>query len=94
MLVLSRQKDESIMIGDNVEITIVDIRGNKVRLGITASKEIPVHRREVYDAIQREKKMAKESGNNSGNNNNTENECGIEPEKENNEPVPKSARKR
>jgi carbon storage regulator len=96
MLVLSRQKDESIMIGDNVEITIVDIRGNKVRLGITAAKEIPVHRREVYDAIQREKKMAKESGNNSENNsgNNTENECGIEPEKENNEPVPKSARKR
>jgi carbon storage regulator len=92
MLVLSRQKDESIMIGDNVEITIVDIRGNKVRLGITASKDIPVHRREVYDAIQREKKMAKESGNNSENN--TENECNLEPEKENNEPVPKSARKR
>ena len=92
MLVLSRQKDESIMIGDNVEITIVDVRGSKVRLGITAPKEIPVHRREVYDAIQREKKMAKESGNNSGNN--TENECNIEPEKEPQEPVPKSARKR
>ena len=56
MLVLSRQKDESIVIGDNVEITIVDIRGDKVRLGITAPKEIPVHRREIYDAIQREKK--------------------------------------
>jgi len=55
MLVLSRQKDESIMIGDNVEITIVDVRGDKVRLGITAPKEIPVHRREVYEAIQREK---------------------------------------
>ena len=55
MLVLSRQKDESIVIGDNVEITIVDVRGDKVRLGITAPKEIPVHRREVYDAIQREK---------------------------------------
>ncbi|MHC4624363.1 MAG: carbon storage regulator CsrA [Planctomycetota bacterium] len=55
MLVLSRQKDESIMIGDNVEITIVDVRGDKVRLGITAPKEISVHRREVYDAIQREK---------------------------------------
>ena len=55
MLVLSRQKDESIIIGDNVEITIVDIRGDKVRLGITAPKEIPVHRREVYEAIQREK---------------------------------------
>ena len=56
MLVLSRRKDESIMIGDDVEITIVDVRGDKVRLGITAPKEIPVHRREVYEAIQREKK--------------------------------------
>ena len=55
MLVLSRQRDESIMIGDNVEITIVDVRGDKVRLGITAPKSIPVHRREIYDAIQREK---------------------------------------
>ena len=60
MLVLSRQKDESIMIGDNVEITIVDVRGDKVRLGITAPKEIPVHRREVYEAIQREKSEKKE----------------------------------
>ena len=49
MLVLSRQIDESIMIGDNVEITIVDIRGGKVRLGITAPSEIPVHRKEVYE---------------------------------------------
>ena len=55
MLVLSRQKDESIIIGDDVEITIVDVRGDKVRLGITAPREISVHRREVYDAIQREK---------------------------------------
>ncbi len=59
MLVLSRQKDESIMIGDDVEITIVDVRGDKVRLGITAPREIPVHRREVYDAIQREKSEKK-----------------------------------
>jgi carbon storage regulator len=43
------------MIGDDVEITIVDVRGDKVRLGITAPKNIPVHRREIYDAIQREK---------------------------------------
>jgi len=43
------------MIGDDVEIIIVDVRGDKVRLGITAPKEIPVHRREIYDAIQREK---------------------------------------
>ena len=60
MLVLSRQKDESIMIGDNVEITIVDVRGDKVRLGITAPKDISVHRREVYDSIQREKNEKKE----------------------------------
>jgi carbon storage regulator len=59
MLVLSRQRDESIMIGDNVEIIIVDVRGDKVRLGITAPKDIPVHRREIYDAIQREKQEKK-----------------------------------
>jgi carbon storage regulator len=56
MLVLSRQKDESIMIGDDVKITIVDVRGDKVRLGITAPKSIAVHREEIYEAIQREKK--------------------------------------
>jgi carbon storage regulator len=61
MLVLSRQKDESIMIGDNVEITIVDVRGDKVRLGIAAPKEIPVHRKEVYEAIQREKSEQKKN---------------------------------
>ena len=61
MLVLSRQRDESIMIGDDVEIIIVDVRGDKVRLGITAPKSIPVHRREIYDAIQREKKDKKNS---------------------------------
>ena len=54
MLVLSRQRDESIMIGDKVVITIVDIRGDKVRLGIQAPEEIPVHRQEVYEAIKRE----------------------------------------
>lgn len=54
MLVLSRQKDESIMVGDNVEITIVDVRGDKVRLGITAPREIAVHRKEVFEAIKRE----------------------------------------
>ncbi len=55
MLVLSRQRDESIMIGDNIEITIVDIRGDKVRLGINAPNTVPVHRKEVYQAIQRER---------------------------------------
>lgn len=55
MLVLSRQRDESIIIGDNIVVTIVDIRGDKVRLGIDAPKEVPVHRQEVYEAIQRER---------------------------------------
>ncbi len=55
MLVLSRQKDESIIIGDDVEITIVDVRGDKVRLGINAPRSISVHRKEIYEAIQREK---------------------------------------
>ena len=60
MLVLSRQRDESIIIGDNVVITVVDVRGDKVRLGIDAPVEIPVHRREVYEAIQRENRKAAE----------------------------------
>ena len=58
MLVLSRHRDESIMIGDDVVVTIVDIRGDKVRLGIEAPTEIPVHRQEVYEAIQRENERA------------------------------------
>lgn len=62
MLVLSRQKDESIIIGDDVEITIVDVRGDKVRLGINAPKSISVHRKEVYEAIQREKAEKAKSG--------------------------------
>ena len=55
MLVLSRQRDETIMIGDDIEITVVDIRGEKVRLGINAPPHVPVHRKEVYEAIKREK---------------------------------------
>ena len=58
MLVLSRHRDESIMIGDDVVITIVDIRGDKVRLGIEAPNDIPVHRQEVYEAIKRENRKA------------------------------------
>ena len=55
MLVLSRKTDASIMVGDDVKITIVDVRGDKVRLGIEAPKDIPVHRQEVYDSLQRER---------------------------------------
>ena len=58
MLVLSRHRDESIMIGDDVVITVVDIRGDKVRLGIDAPQHIPVHRQEVYEAIKRENEKA------------------------------------
>ena len=61
MLVLSRHRDESIMIGDEIVVTVVDIRGDKVRLGIDAPTQIPVHRQEIYDAIQREKKRDEEN---------------------------------
>lgn len=54
MLVLSRKKSESIVINDDVVITVVEVRGDKVRLGIQAPREIPVHRKEVLDAILRE----------------------------------------
>lgn len=58
MLVLSRQRDETIMIGDDIEITVVDIRGDKVRLGINAPARVAVHRKEVYEAIRRENEQA------------------------------------
>ena len=61
MLVLSRHRDETILLGNDVSITIVDIRGDKVRLGIDAPKDIPVHRQEVYDAIKRENAKAAQS---------------------------------
>lgn len=58
MLVLSRQRDEVIKIGDDITITVVDIRGDKVRLGIKAPTNIAVHRKEIYDAIQVENARA------------------------------------
>jgi len=58
MLVLSRHIDESIMIGDDVELTVVDIRGDKVRIGITAPSNVAVHRKEVYEAIRSENEQA------------------------------------
>jgi carbon storage regulator len=54
MLVMSRKKNESIIINDDITIVVVEIRGDKVRLGVEAPKEVPVHRREVFDAIHRE----------------------------------------
>lgn len=58
MLVLSRKKNESIVINNDITVTVVEIRGDKVRLGIVAPKEVPVHRQEVYDAIHSGKNVA------------------------------------
>ncbi len=54
MLVLQRKRDEVIRIGDDITITVVEIRGDKVRIGISAPREVSVHRGEVYDVIQRQ----------------------------------------
>lgn len=56
MLVLSRKKNESIIINDHITVTVVEIRGDKVRLGIDAPKDISVHRREIFEAIQNQAK--------------------------------------
>ncbi|MFL2870698.1 MAG: carbon storage regulator CsrA [Pirellulaceae bacterium] len=64
MLVLSRKKNESIVINNDITIVVVDIRGDKVRLGVEAPKEVPVHRREVFDAIQRNDNSVEESPSN------------------------------
>src|SRR3954451_22839857 len=60
MLVLSRQRDQAIMIGDDIEVSVVDIRGDKVRLGINAPRSVSVHRKEIYEAIRKENKAAAE----------------------------------
>ena len=62
MLVLSRKKNESIVINNDITIVVVEIRGDKVRLGVEAPKEVPVHRREVYEAIRRNN-VAADAGN-------------------------------
>ena len=64
MLVLSRKKNESIVINNDITIVVVEIRGDKVRLGVEAPKEVPVHRREVYDAIHRNAAAAEGSAEN------------------------------
>ena len=61
MLVLSRKKNESIVINNDITIVVVEIRGDKVRLGVEAPKEVPVHRREVYDAIHRNAQAQEQS---------------------------------
>ena len=59
MLVLSRKKDESLIIGEEIIVTVVDIRGDKVRIGVECSKDIPIHRKEVWEAIERERRIEK-----------------------------------
>ena len=58
MLALSRKKNEAIVINNNIEITVLDIRGDQIKLGISAPKEIPIYRKEVYIQIQNENKEA------------------------------------
>lgn len=83
MLVLSRQKDESIMIGDDIEITIVDVRGDKVRLGINAPRKVEVHRKEIYLLIQKEKAQQQQQ---------SAEKTSENPSKENPNPNPASAK--
>lgn len=66
MLVLSRKKKESIVVNDNIVVTVVEIRGDKVRLGFDAPKDVPIHRREVYDAIKRSEAEQKKAPNQTG----------------------------
>ena len=61
MLVLTRHRDESIQIGDNIIVTIVDIRGDKVRIGVQAPAHVAVHRQEIYDAVVRQAKLDAEA---------------------------------
>ncbi len=58
MLALTRKKGESLVINNNIEITVMDVRGDQVKLGVTASKDIPIYRKEVYEQIQKENKDA------------------------------------
>ncbi|NLD49168.1 MAG: carbon storage regulator CsrA [Clostridiaceae bacterium] len=58
MLVLTRKKDQTIVIGDNIEVTILDIQGDQVRVGIKAPKSVSVHRKEIYEEIQEENRKA------------------------------------
>lgn len=74
MLVLSRKKNESIVINNDITIVVVEIRGDKVRLGVEAPKEVPVHRQEVYDAIHR----GSESSGNANSPNETSKESGTD----------------
>ncbi|NSW90065.1 MAG: carbon storage regulator CsrA [Firmicutes bacterium] len=64
MLVLTRKKDQSIVIGDNIEITVLEIQGDQVRIGVKAPKNVVIHRKEIYLEIQEENRRAAEIQNN------------------------------
>lgn len=66
MLVLSRYRDERVMIGDNVIVTIVDIRGDKVRIGIEAPQDIEVHREEIYERVIAERAALEDEASSNG----------------------------
>ncbi len=63
MLILTRRVGESLMIGDNVNVTVLGIRGNQVRIGVNAPKDVAVHREEIYERIQQEKDDDADGGN-------------------------------
>lgn len=63
MLVLTRKKDQTIIVNDNIEITVLDIQGDQVRIGINAPRSVSIHRKEVFLEIQEENKKAAEAGN-------------------------------
>ncbi len=63
MLILTRRVDETLIIGDDVHITVIDVKGNQVRIGINAPKNVSVHREEIYERIQQEKSPSDDSDN-------------------------------